>query len=301
MKLDSIAFNVVLNNLTEGVYFVDKKRRISYWNHGAEAITGYKGEEVIDSYCCDNILMHVDDDGHQLCQDGCPIQDTLIDGQERRRNVYLHHRDGKRVPVWLITMPLFDEQGNLTGAAEIFGENTARIQVQERMRELEQMAYLDALTGVANRRYIEIMLNSRLHEFLRYEWSFGVLFIDIDNFKLVNDTYGHEIGDQVLKMVAGTLEANIRVYDRIGRWGGEEFVIILTNVQEAMLQSVAEKIRHLVQQSSIQVDGINLGVTVSIGATMVGGRDTTAEGLIKRADELMYQSKKAGRNQVTLG
>ena len=121
----------------------------------------------------------------------------------------------------------------------------------ERIAQFEKMAYLDTLTGVANRRFTEMTLHSRLDERQRYGWSFGVLFIDVDHFKNVNDQYGHEVGDQVLAMVAKTLSNSVRSFDFVGRWGGEEFLAILANVDAAELHAFANRIRALVEQSHL--------------------------------------------------
>jgi diguanylate cyclase (GGDEF)-like protein len=129
---------------------------------------------------------------------------------------------------------------------------------------------------------------------------FGLLFIDIDHFKMVNDTYGHEMGDKVLRMVANTLRHNLRAADTMGRWGGEEFVILLNNLDESGLETVANKLNFLVAQSRLDTEQHALSVTVSVGATLVTKEDTM-ETLMHRADQLMYASKNAGRNRVTTG
>ncbi len=172
----------------------------------------------------------------------------------------------------------------------------------ERIAQLEKMAYLDTLTGVANRRFTEMTLHSRLDERHRYGWSFGVMFIDVDHFKNVNDQHGHAVGDQVLAMVAKTLSNSVRSFDFVGRWGGEEFLAILANVDAAELHTFANRIRALVEQSHLAVGSGDqqVRVTVSIGATITRPDDSLTT-LVRRSDEFMYASKKAGRNCVTLG
>jgi diguanylate cyclase (GGDEF)-like protein len=125
--------------------------------------------------------------------------------------------------------------------------------------------------------------------------------MDVDHFKQFNDTYGHSIGDQVLCMVAQTMRHALRATDTIGRWGGEEFIAILHDVQsENDLRAAAEKVRALAQYSRLDVAGQGLTVTVSIGGTLLLPEDTP-ESFIGRADKLMYRSKQAGRNRVTIG
>jgi diguanylate cyclase (GGDEF)-like protein/PAS domain S-box-containing protein len=297
MKNDAF-YKTLLDNLYDGVYFVDQDRRIVYWNKGAERITGFAASEVIGRYCSDNVLMHTDKDGNSMCTGICPLAHTVADGRERSKEVYLHHKDGHRVPITIRVAPIHDEQGSISGAVEIFTDNTPAAVALERLAELERMAYVDALTGLANRRYAEITLHARIEELQRYGWRFGVIFIDIDRFKDVNDQYGHDLGDEVLKMVAKTLQNSVRSFDVVSRWGGEEYVAVIANVEGDELITTANRSRSLVEQSSVPTIP-SLRVTVSVGATLAHV-DDTVESIIKRADALMYQSKLAGRNRSTV-
>jgi diguanylate cyclase (GGDEF)-like protein/PAS domain S-box-containing protein len=291
-------FRSLLDNLYDGVYFVDHDRIITYWNKGAKRISGFTADEVIGSSCKDNILCHVDAEGKLLCLAGCPLAATLKDGEDRQAEVYLHHRDGHRVPVQVRVSPIRDQHDKIIGAVEIFSDNSRRSSDQEKIEELQQLVFLDPLTSLANRRYLEVTLRSRLEELARFEWGFGVLFIDIDHFKEVNDSYGHETGDEALKMVAKSMSGCCRVFDLVGRWGGEEFVAIIMNVDKEDIRITAERFRKVIEHSTLNVSGSRLKMTISVGATEAMA-DDTAETLIKRVDGLMYRSKLAGRNCVS--
>jgi diguanylate cyclase (GGDEF)-like protein len=141
-------------------------------------------------------------------------------------------------------------------------------------------------------------LGNRLEEMHRYGWTFGVHFVDIDDFKRVNDTYGHDAGDRVLKIVARTLSGNARPFDLFGRWGGDEFVSVIENVSYKNLDLIANRFRLLVENSYFSVGDKRIRVTVSIGATVARMHDK-ADKILKRADQLMYESKKAGKNRLT--
>jgi diguanylate cyclase (GGDEF)-like protein/PAS domain S-box-containing protein len=289
----------ILDSMYDGVYFVDRTRKITYWNRGAERISGYQSSEVVGKRCSDNILMHVDDKGASLCKSMCPLAKTIIDRVTRETEAYLHHKNGHRVPVVIRTTPLHDAAGRIIGGVEIFSDNSSQVAVRQRFEELQKIALIDPLTGAANRRYIEMNLDTRLNELNRYGWSFGILFIDIDHFKQVNDTYGHDAGDRVLKMVSGTIMSNLRAFDILGRWGGEEFIAIMINVNEELLYSIANRFCSLVEQSTLSVNSEIVRVTVSIGAALAHAEDTV-EQLLKRADRLMYLSKASGRNRVSI-
>lgn len=291
-------YKKLLDSLHDGVYFVDNDRKITYWNKGAERITGYAARDMVGRLCSDNLLMHSDRNGKLLCQCQCPLSEAMTEGRERNSEIYLRHRDGHRVPVSVRVSPINDEAGRIVGAVEIFSDATPVAIAYDRLAELEKLAYLDALTGLGNRRYAEITLEGRLDELHRYGWRFGVLFIDIDNFKAVNDAYGHPLGDEVLKTVAKTLQNSVRSFDIVSRWGGEEYLAVIVNVQAGELLSTANRCRALVEQSRIP-SAPSLSFTVSLGAALAVPEDTLAT-LIRRADELMYRSKRAGRNCVTM-
>jgi diguanylate cyclase (GGDEF)-like protein/PAS domain S-box-containing protein len=291
--------NNVLSSLHEGLYITDRNRKIVFWNKAAEHITGYSAGEVVGSSCADNILVHVDESGNKLCINGCPIQKALETQEQVEAKVYLHHKLGHRVPVQVRALLLQDENGNYTHAVELFTDLSVQELTKLRISSLEEAAFLDYLTKLPNRNYLEHELGKKLFELESYAVPFGVLFFDIDNFKQVNDTYGHALGDEILKIVAKNLTTSSRPFDTFGRWGGEEFIGIIQNVARETLLHIGERIRQLVQDSFVQSHGKLISVTISIGATLATQTDTS-ESVVKRADLLMYKSKKAGKNRITM-
>lgn len=288
----------VLNDLYEGVYFVDKDRGITFWNQGAERITGFSAQEMLGKFCYDNLLNHVDENGTQLCQRGCPLHATLQDGAPRAAQVYLHHKNGHRVRVDVKIRPLFIN-GEIIGATEVFSSAELSDCSEIGLKEMERLALFDQLTQLPNRRYIDTFLDNQIRDFQTLGIPFGVLMLDLDFFKNINDTYGHNIGDSVLKMVAGTFQSAMRKNDFIGRWGGEEFVAVLRGVTHLELRMIAEKVRKLVAQSGLTRGKECIRVTVSIGSTLILPTDN-AYTLTQRADKALYTSKHEGRNRVTL-
>jgi diguanylate cyclase (GGDEF)-like protein len=236
-----------------------------------------------------------------MCGDGsCLAARSMRQDEPCEMEVYLLHREGYRVPVVSRTKPIKDTNGVITGAVEIFNENSRELAALERIKDLEKLSLLDELTGLGNRRHAEMHLQSRLDQLARYDWPFGLLYFDIDLFKRVNDIYGHDEGDRVLKVVAQTAQAGVRSFDIVSRWGGEEFTAIVENTDGPVLLAVAEKLRRLVENSPVVLGGDTIVTTVSVGATL-GVPHDSIESLVKRADELMYESKGRGRNKVTLG
>ncbi|MFA5110950.1 MAG: diguanylate cyclase [Desulfobaccales bacterium] len=292
-------YETLLDNLYDGVYFVDRERRITFWNKAAERITGFTKSEVLGKRCADNLLGHVDEHGNSLCLGACPLSDTLQDGQLRSASVFLHHKDGYRLPVAIGVAPITGPRQEIIGGVEIFRDNSATIAALEKVKELEHLAYLDELTGIANRRYLNTFMVGRFNELRRLGWSFGVIFADLDNFKQINDTFGHQAGDLCLKMVAQTLLKNCRTFDLVGRWGGEEFVCVISKLGDApQIMNIAERLRALVESSWLSRPEGSFHVNISQGVTMARIQDSP-ETLIQRADELMFRSKAEGRNRTT--
>lgn len=292
-------YKSLVDNLFDGVYFVDTERRITYWNRGAERITGYQADQVVGKFCRDNLLNHCTENGEELCLNKCPLTKCITSGKETEAEVFLHHADGHRVPVLIRTSPI-RENGQIIGAVEIFSNSSRLIQARRRAQEMELMALKDALTGVANRRAGETRLKAMLLEFKQLQQSFGVLFADIDHFKKINDAYGHDTGDQVLQMVANSLFHNLRQHDMVCRWGGEEFLIMIRDVDQIQMEQITNKLLVLTQKARLDTDHERISVTLSIGATLSQKEDTLEE-ITRRADALMYESKKNGRNRVTFG
>jgi diguanylate cyclase (GGDEF)-like protein/PAS domain S-box-containing protein len=287
----------LLDEVDEGVYFTDRQRRITFWNKAAARISGFAKKDVLGKRCADNILIHIDGRGRSLCRGQCPLARTLRDGNKRLAEIYLHHRDGHRIPVQVRVFPLHDEKRRVIGAAELFTDSSGKLDLGARMEELAKLAMIDKLTGVANRYFSEKSLQARLEEFKRFHWPLGVIFFDIDDFKSFNDRHSHRTGDQALKTVARTLQLNVRSMDLVGRWGGEEFLVILRNTDNKNLRHIAEKLRLLVEKSLFLVNDVPTRITLSGGATLAVPGDTSAT-LVERADLLMYKSKKAGKNRI---
>lgn len=295
----AINYKNLLDNIIDGVYLTDRGRKILYWNRGAERITGYSAAEVVGTRCSDNILIHVDGRGNSLCHGACPLHASIRLGEVHDAEIYLHHKLGHRLPVWVRTTPCKDSQGEIIGGAELFTDLSGKNAITLRIEELSKLALLDNLTQLANRRFVEMEIQGRLSELARYHLSFGLLMMDLDHFKSINDKYGHPAGDQVLRAVARTVTFTARSFDLFGRWGGEEFVGLIRNVDRSGLEMVGDRIRVLVEKTQVNEGGVTLNATVSVGATLARVSDTQ-ETLIERADKLLYRSKKEGRNRLTL-
>ncbi len=162
---------------------------------------------------------------------------------------------------------------------------------------LEQAALTDGLTGMQNRRYFDDALREYLQEFRRIEKPIGLMILDLDHFKSVNDTHGHDVGDEVLKSIANCLRDFTRRHDVVARLGGEEFAVVVPNMDDDHLQKFAERIRKAVAGLNIVSGNVRLKVTTSVGLAIWDRRENPDE-FFRRADKMLYRAKQLGRNRV---
>ena len=291
----------VVESISEGVYFLDRGGYITYWNKGAERITGFLRDEVIGTKCSDNLLRHMDETGKELCLMDCPMAATMEDCLPRDGELFLHHKKGHRIPIIVHAIPLRGDDGAMQGAVEIFSDRSERSGLLAELETLKKEVLTDVLTGLGNRRYAALSAESAFHELEAEGIEFGLLILDIDHFKLVNDEHGHAIGDRVLRMIGWTLANAIRRHDAAARWGGEEFVVICPRLHLSVLTEVAERTRTLRERSWISMeDGSKIFSTVSIGGAMAR-RGDILETLVARADKRLYACKESGRNRIEIG
>jgi diguanylate cyclase (GGDEF)-like protein len=188
--------------------------------------------------------------------------------------------------------------------ADVVWTIVERKQADEQIRrlnsQLERLAMTDELTGLANRRSFFIQGNEEIKRARRYKTPLTLLMLDIDGFKNVNDTYGHETGDAVLQCIANTLQENCREVDVAGRLGGEEFGILLPNTKAADAATLAERLRQAIESQACSAQGIQMSVTASIGVAAYSEEALNLDALLRRADTAMYQAKRLGRNRVVL-
>jgi diguanylate cyclase (GGDEF)-like protein len=171
--------------------------------------------------------------------------------------------------------------------------------ITEQSKELKILATRDSLTGLSNRRDFLAKVEQEEKRFQRTKRPFGFIILDIDHFKNVNDTHGHECGDKVLIGVSQNLRKTLRAQDTLARWGGEEFVCLLPETEIEGARKVAEKVRKDIERYSHHCNDVSVSVTVTLGVSVYEGSGTI-EGCIRSADDALYEGKKRGRNQVVV-
>lgn len=292
MIIDS-NFLTVLNELYEGVYILDKSRNIIFWNKAAEDITGYKSDEILGKSCKDNILKHVDKQGKELCTSECPMLYAMKNNVAVSDEVYLHHKSGFRLLVKVKGIPILENGKESKGVIELF---TPVISSSDYDDDLFNLALKDTLTKVYNRKGFDFLYPIRQREMTMLNFHTGVLFFDIDDFKRINDTYGHDAGDKILYAVAQIFVKYLRHEDIVVRWGGEEFVLIIFVKEFKDIQAIGEKLTKLIEGTFVDYNQNIIKFTVSGGGTFLKENETVLQA-IKRADEMMYKAKCQGKNR----
>ncbi|MEW4568703.1 GGDEF domain-containing protein [Tautonia sp. JC769] len=292
-------FERLLDRLYDGVYFVDRNRTILYWNQAAERLSGYTSSEVVGHPCQDNILCHTDCQGTFLCKTGCPLLRAIHEDEPTSARVFLKHRKGHRVAVDVSVMPIYDDDGENVGAVEIFRDASPVVALESAYRQMRELAEKDPLTGAINRRQAMEMLDQQIA--LRRESGipFALIMTDIDHFKRVNDGFGHAGGDAALKAFEACLEAKSRASDIVARIGGEEFLIILPDLDLEHAHRIAERLRKRVSRITFAGQDA-LQLTASFGVVEAEPGESL-DHLLARVDAALYRAKRLGRDRVERG
>ncbi|MGE0081537.1 MAG: EAL domain-containing protein [Thiohalomonadaceae bacterium] len=284
--------NRVIESTRNGVMICDARTPdlpLIYVNPAFEDITGYRADDVLGR----NPAFMFGSDNEQSALNN--IRSALRFGREGSATLRNYRKDGRLFWNELYLVPVRDEAGELTHFAAIINDVTQRRLYEE---QLEYQANHDALTGLPSRALMQDRLGQLIAAGARTGESVAVLFLDLDNFKFVNDSLGHRSGDELLKQVALRLKSCIRESDTLSRYGGDEFVMLLPGLgTRAELEPVAAHILGAVAQP-IEVQDRMLQTTISIGAAVFPGDGMDGETLLKNADAAMYRAKDMGRNNI---
>ncbi len=284
--------------MPNGVYMVDRDRRILLWNDGAEKISGYLRQEVVGQCCRDDLLVHCDESNNSLCGSACPLKETLEDGKPRVADVFLRHKDGQRVPVRVRAVPIRDFDGGIIGAAEVFDERVLLPDADEHAHSRAVHDSVDALTGIPDPESTRRHLDGWLLDFTDSQLAFGLLTIAIDGLEGLRTSRGAKAAEAMVRVVARTLSSNLRPSDLAGCWEQDRFVAILADCPGAALPRIARMLQRILSGAAISWWGDRIPVAVSIGATAVREGDT-AESILDRSQEALAASLSAGGNRVT--
>lgn len=285
----SLSLNNILEYLNEGVYFTDLNRNILYCNSGAERITGYRLEEIVMRKYCD-VLMHTNQNGEPLCEEQYLIEKTRKEGKVQETFMFIYHKDGHMVPVTIRTFPVYDKGGHITGFIELITDNSRQKLGQAKVNALTQAAYVDSLTGLFSKQYLEHRVITLLSIMPDNGSSFGLLYINIVGFQAINDKYGVTQGDKLLKLVAKTLAAALKAPDMLARWHGASFIVIASTSNLGRLLMLADKLKVLIGETDFSVNEEVITVKLAVGCTIAQKQDTL-DSIIERITQAALEQQ----------
>ncbi len=261
--------------------------RIVYVNPSFSKMTGYSLEEIIGM--TPRILQGPQTDWSVIQR----LRDNLKQDRPFEGKSHNYRKDGTAFIVEWTIAPVLDEEKQITHYVALQRDVTER---ERSLEMLQHQAMFDRLTGALNRAETERQLSNEVKRAQRYDGQLSVVMFDIDHFKTVNDKYGHNVGDEVLRRIAQAVQPRMRTTDQFGRWGGEEFVVILPQTGLDGAKILAESLRALIEALEFD-DGLKVTASFGVAARI---DETEVSDLIDRADQALYASKDGGRNQVTM-
>ncbi len=293
------AYLYSLESMYDGFYLVDSDLKFRIWNTGLERMLGQPASKMLGQNWTSRQVEFADKQTRVLSENSHPLREVIKSGRAQTAQLQMRRVDGQWINVEVMSVPLIDHDGSLQGVAEIFRDLSQDRRRRREDKDLRKQATRDSLTGVYNRGELERTLESLLADFNREPdpEPMSLIFLDVDNFKRINDTYLHLTGDQVLIGLAKLLQGETYSGEIIGRFGGEEFIILCPSTDLEQAAAKAERLR--VSISGAMLSTIKeLKVTVSFGVTQFEQGDTV-EDIFRRSDKAMFTSKEKGRNRTT--
>lgn len=271
------------------VMITNAKQEIVYVNPAFTKLTGYEAKEVMGK----NPRLLQGKDTSQATR--VAIREALAAGRNVSAEILNYTKEGLRFWVDISVVPVTDDSGEVTHFVAVERDITERKATEQ---AIARIALEDHLTGLPNRRAAEDRLETEWNRARRGNEGFAIAIVDVDRFKLVNDQYGHHIGDMALKHISHAIAANLRGGDWVGRWGGEEFLLCLHEMDHRGAHNAAERLRKVVKAKSLTSPVGELSFTVSMGVSLYNEEHENIDAMLAQADSLLYEAKHSGRDKV---
>ncbi|MEN6450007.1 MAG: diguanylate cyclase [Thermoguttaceae bacterium] len=286
----------LLDNMYDAVAFVDATGRITTWNRGAERLTGLSGEAVRGHVWQPALLELSDEKGNPVQDADCPVFTAIRCGAQSLRRLTIVGRGRRLLAVDAHAMPVIDRKGVAQGAVLLLHDASSETTLEQQCQSLHEKATKDPLTQVANRAEFDRVHAMFITAHQQQQVPCSLVMCDLDRFKRVNDTYGHQAGDDAIRSLASLLKSSCRPGDLVARYGGEEFVMLCADCDNATAARRAEQVRKALCELPQERMG-GRSISVSMGVTEVQPGDT-AETMLRRADRGLLMAKAKGRNVV---
>jgi diguanylate cyclase (GGDEF)-like protein len=295
-KIRELFEHKMLENMYDAVMFIDAAGQITLWNRGAERLTGIAESSICRHLWQPELLHMTDEKGKPIHENECPVYTAVRSGVQSLRRLTIVGRGKRAVAVDAHSIPVGGEDGVMTGAILLFHDASSETSLEQRCLNLYEKATKDPLTQVANRAEFDRVHETFILAHQQQNVPCSLIICDLDRFKRVNDTFGHQAGDDAIKALAGLLRNSCRPGDLVARYGGEEFVMLCADCNNAAAARRAESIRKaLFQMPQQRMNG--QPVAASFGVTEIQPGDTP-DTMLRRADRALLIAKAQGRNCV---
>lgn len=289
-QLEDFIFKKLLEVTSFGLVIFDENLKIVFWSNSAKKITGYNSSDVIGKKVEDSKILEFFSKKDEKLNFGEFLKKLFDEEKDSIKTIFIRHKNNYR---FSITMKLYFFKNTrkmkkyVVGIFNIFDvlDYSRRL-----VSFIKKASNQDWLTKLPNRKNLEFLINKKVQEFKRYKSKFGIILFDIDNFKSINDCMGHNVGDEILISFSNIISKNLRNCDLVGRWGGDEFVAIIVNVDDLKIKQIMSKLVSTIKKEIFKKNGFNIHLNVSAGFSVINEEDNL-NSLIERADKNMYEFK----------
>ena len=271
----------ILNGLQTGLYVVDLGRHIVFWNDGAERITGLHRQEVIGRHCGEDLQMHCDTEGANVCGEDCPLAATLRDGKVREAELFVRHRCGHRVAIFLRSQAIHNERGEIIAAGASFELQSLLHRTDPMLVPADARCSLNERTGLPDHEFTIAYVQAKLKRFAGHNLPFAILRIELDGLADLLARHGVDAAHAMLLPLANTLKNTLRPSDYLGVWGEYQFVAVMNSMSGASPEELAQRLRRIAATASIQWWGDRLAPAIRVETTTARTGDTM-ESLLER-------------------
>ncbi|BBE30328.1 diguanylate cyclase [Tepiditoga spiralis] len=286
MQINYKIFENIIKSMELGIYILDWKKEIVYWNKGAEKITGITKDEIVGNKFKEELLKYSDKNGNFLNTLETPSMKTIADGRERIEKLYIQIKNKERIPIEVQVYPLKNEENQIIGAFEVFIDISEEERLKEEYEKLKRDAFIDDLTGIPNKKYINKKLRELYDDYKRYKLDFSVLFLKIKNFNSLVEKNGKVFSEKALKQVAKKISSITRSSDFFGFWEGNTFILILRFVNNTQVLEIANRFNSNLK--NIEIDETKLEFL--FGGSIITEEDTI-ETLLEKAEKKLLESE----------
>lgn len=288
--LEDFIFKKLLDVSSFGLVIFDENLKIVFWSNSAKKITGYNSSDVAGKKLEDITILELFSKEYENLNFGEFLKNLFDEKKNTIKTIFIRHKKNYRFSITIKFYYFKDRRSMKKYIVGIFNIFDVLDYSRRLVSSIKKASNQDWLTKLPSRKNLEFLINKKIYEFKRYKSKFGIILFDIDNFKSINDCMGHKVGDEILICFSNIISKNLRNCDLVGRWGGDEFVAIIVNVDDVKIKKIMNKLVSKINKEIFKKNGFDIQLNVSAGfAVIIEGDNLNS--VVERADKNMYESK----------